>query len=170
MNTMKWLVKREYWEHKGGIFWAPVIVGAFFTVILLLGTLFGVAGVKTGDGIHINGVSVHDLSSHMSAGDIAEVAKGLSMGYLPSVTPLLAVMAFVVFFYSLSSLYDDRKDKSILFWKSMPVSDTKTVLSKLFSILVITPIVPLAIGLVISLIFFAVIAIALQILGGKSVV
>ena len=36
----------------------------------------------------------------------------------------MVVLAFVVFFYSLGSLYDDRRDRSILFWKSMPVSDT----------------------------------------------
>jgi len=75
------------------------------------------------------------------------------------------VLAFVVFFYSLSSLYDDRKDKSILFWKSMPVSDTQTVLSKLFTILVVTPLIPLIIGFFIFIILFTTIAIAAQTLG-----
>ena len=34
MNTMKWLVKREFWEHKGGFFWTPAVVGS----IIVLGT------------------------------------------------------------------------------------------------------------------------------------
>ena len=48
-------------------------------------------------------------------------------------------MGNVAFFYFLGALYDDRKDKSILFWKSLPVSDTKTVLSKWFSGAVTAP-------------------------------
>ena len=36
-NTLFWLVKREFWEHRGGFFWAPVITGGVF---LLLGSVF----------------------------------------------------------------------------------------------------------------------------------
>ena len=46
------------------------------------------------------------------------------------------VLAFVVFFYCLGALYDERKDRSVLFWKSLPVSDRETVLSKAASALV----------------------------------
>lgn len=165
MNTMKWLVKREYWEHKGGIFWAPIIVGVFFTVMLLISVLVAVLGVNHGDGMHINGVLVHDLSAQMPMEDKLDIARGLSMSYLYSILPLLAVLAFVVFFYSLSCLYDDRKDKSVLFWKSMPVSDTQTVLSKMFTILVLTPIVPLALGVIIAVIFALGAGLALQSVG-----
>jgi ABC-2 type transport system permease protein len=165
MNTMKMLVKREYWEHKGGIFWAPVIVGAFFTVMLLISVLVAVFGVKNGTGMHINGVLVQDLSAQMPLESKLNIAHALSMSYLYSILPLLAVLAFVVFFYSLSSLYDDRKDKSILFWKSMPVSDTQTVLSKLFTILAVTPLVPLALGLIIAIIFTLVAGLAFQSVG-----
>ncbi len=28
MNTMKWLLRREFWEHKGAFFWTPVAVAA----------------------------------------------------------------------------------------------------------------------------------------------
>ena len=52
---------------------------------------------------------------------------------MSSTWPLL-VFAFVVFFYLLSSLYDERKDRSVLFWKSLPVSDRDTVLSKVASV------------------------------------
>jgi hypothetical protein len=41
------------------------------------------------------------------------------------------VMNITVFFYLLDALQGERKDRSVLFWKSMPVSDTTTVLSKL---------------------------------------
>ncbi|MGH8050743.1 MAG: hypothetical protein ACREPB_08820 [Arenimonas sp.] len=165
MNTMKMLVKREYWENKGGIFWAQAIVGGFYALMLVVGIIIAMFTVKHGEGANFNGVSVHDLSAHMTQEDKQHAAQGLAVTYLPSVAPLLIVLAFVVFFYSLSSLYDDRKDKSILFWKSMPVSDTQTVLSKLFSILVVTPLVPLIIGFFIFLILFTTLAIAAQTLG-----
>jgi len=165
MNSMKMLVKREYWENKGGILWAQVIVGAFYALMLVAGITIAMFTVKHGDGMNFNGVSVHDLSSQMTAENKHDMAQGLAATYLPSVAPLLMVLAFVVFFYSLSSLYDDRKDKSILFWKSMPVSDTQTVLSKLFTILVVTPVVPLIIGFFIFIIFFCTVAICAQILG-----
>lgn len=165
MNTMKMLVKREYWENKGGIFWAQAIVGAFYALMLVIGFTIVTFSFKHGDSANFNGINIHDLSGHMSAKDIHEAAQGLSAVYLPSVLPLLIVLAFVVFFYSLSSLYDDRKDKSILFWKSMPVSDTQTVLSKLFTILVVTPIVPLIIGFFIFIVLFTTVAICTQVLG-----
>ncbi|MEM1412645.1 MAG: hypothetical protein AAGH19_09845, partial [Pseudomonadota bacterium] len=49
------------------------------------------------------------------------------------------VLGVVVFFYLLGSLYDDRKDRSILFWKSLPASDTLTVASKLLTAMVVIP-------------------------------
>jgi ABC-2 type transport system permease protein len=39
-------------------------------------------------------------------------------------------MGIVAFFYALDSLYADRRDRSVLFWKSLPLSDAETVLSK----------------------------------------
>ena len=51
------------------------------------------------------------------------------------------VAGFVVFFYLLGSLYDDRKDRSILFWKSLPASDTLTMLSKLLTAMLVVPLV-----------------------------
>lgn len=49
------------------------------------------------------------------------------------------VMGLVIFFYLLGSLYDDRKDRSILFWKSLPTSDTLTLASKLVAAMVVIP-------------------------------
>jgi ABC-2 type transport system permease protein len=51
-------------------------------------------------------------------------------------------------FYSLDALYGERRDRSILFWKSMPVSDLTTILSKLAIPLVIIPVLSYAIAVV----------------------
>jgi ABC-2 type transport system permease protein len=57
------------------------------------------------------------------------------------------VQFFVVFFYLLGALYDDRRDRSILFWKSLPVSDTSTVLSKVIAAIFIAPVIAMLVTL-----------------------
>jgi ABC-2 type transport system permease protein len=55
---------------------------------------------------------------------------------------MLILTAFVVgFFYCLDALYGERRERSILFWKSLPVSDRTTVLSKTSVALVVLPLV-----------------------------
>ena len=63
----------------------------------------------------------------------------------------LVVLGFVVFFYCLGSLYDERKDRSVLFWKSLPLSDRDTVFSKAASALLVAP--ALAVGAAIACMF-----------------
>jgi ABC-2 type transport system permease protein len=60
-------------------------------------------------------------------------------GILISSGLFTVVLAIVVFFYLLGSLYDDRKDRSILFWKSLPASDTLTLTSKLLCAMFLAP-------------------------------
>ena len=52
---------------------------------------------------------------------------------------IVFTMAVVTWFYALDALHGERRDRSILFWKSMPVSDTQTVLSKMFTAMVVAP-------------------------------
>jgi ABC-2 type transport system permease protein len=66
---------------------------------------------------------------------------------------LLMLIAFLVgIFYSLDALHGERRDRSILFWKSMPVSDVTTVLSKASIPLVVLPLLVFAITVTLQLI------------------
>jgi ABC-2 type transport system permease protein len=143
MNTMKWLVKREFWEHKGGFYWTPAVIGAIMTFILAL-TVFGAAYYGGKHGMQINGAQVTSLSRVMDANDRAEMVAAIATGYMGTAAPLFMAMAFVVFFFCLGALFDERKDRSVLFWKSLPVSDWETVLSKVATALVIAPLITLA--------------------------
>ena len=59
---------------------------------------------------------------------------------------MLMVISFLVaVFYCLDALYGERRDRSILFWKSLPVSDSTTVLSKMSIPVVVVPLVTFAI-------------------------
>ena len=150
MNTMKWLVKREFWEHKGGFFWTPAVVGLIMTLFLAV-TVVVALTVGKQHGIHINGTEFGDLSSAMSAEDKTKAVAAMTHGYMSSSAPLFMVLAFVVFFFSLGSLFDERKDRSVLFWKSLPVSDGETVLAKVAMALVVAPLITLVFATITSL-------------------
>jgi hypothetical protein len=62
----------------------------------------------------------------------------------------------VVFFYLIDCLFSERRDRSILFWKSLPLSDTQTVLSKLAVALVVVPLGVLVLGAVTQLVLFSI--------------
>jgi ABC-2 type transport system permease protein len=144
MKTMKWLLRREFWEHKGSFFWAPVAVAV--AMVLLVGGGFMYAMAFGGpENIQFNGHSVASIQGVPPAlrYKMANVAASAYMGLA---APLFLVLTVVVFFYCLSALHDDRRDRSILFWKSLPLSDRDTVLSKVVTALVVAPVITIAIG------------------------
>ena len=150
MNTMKWLVKREFWEHKGGFFWTPAVIGGVIvTAIAVMVTVLLSIGSK--HGLTFNGAQITNLSHAVDAAEHTHLVSAASQGYIAFAIPLFFVMAVVVFFYCLGNLFDERKDRSVLFWKSLPVSDGETVLSKLAMALVAAPLITLAFGFVTSL-------------------
>jgi ABC-2 type transport system permease protein len=149
MNTYKWLLKREFWEHKGGFFWTPAVIGALMTLGTGASVLAALA-MKTKHGMQINGQQVTNLSEVVSPERHSQMIDAISNAWMLPTALLLGVMAIVVFFYCLGCLFDERKDRSVLFWKSLPVSDTETVLSKVAMALVGAPLLTLAFGIVTS--------------------
>ncbi len=164
MNTLKWLLKREYWEHKGGFFWAPVVISGIIS-LLTIGSLLFAAGLGNNAGMHFAGNSEMNLQvalSKVTEPDKIEFAQGLASGYPLIGVPIIVAMVFVVFFYCLGALFDDRKDRSILFWKSLPISDKDTVLSKVITASLVAPIIAclavLTMSLIILLLFMVIVA------------
>ena len=143
-RTFRLLLRREYWEHKGGFLWAPLIAGGISLLLSIMAAIVGLVllnrAVADGD-FQINGIDIGMLTREMSPSDAAQLAQGLDWSLMMSAAWPLIVLAFVVFFYCLGALYDDRKDRSVLFWKSLPLSDTQTVLSKLASAVVVAPVI-----------------------------
>jgi len=150
MNTYKWLLKREFWEHKGGFLWAQVVVGA----LIALGITVSASVMKfigSHHGMQINGEQVTNLGKIMTPDQTARLIDGLSTGYMFVSAPLFIVLSVVVFFYAMGCLFDERKDRSVLFWKSLPVSDTQTVLSKAAMAMLVAPVITLAAAFATSL-------------------
>lgn len=144
MNTLPLLVRREYWEHRGGFLWTP----AWITGVILVLTVIGILGMEALHGNITVGVgsSLGELRQYLDAHDIARAGNALDVMQL-SLAGMVAVgVFFVSFFYLLGALYDDRRDRSVLFWKSLPISDTATVLSKVLAALVLVPLLALAVA------------------------
>lgn len=144
MKTFYWLVKREFWEHKGGFITAPIVAGVICFLLNAMLIAFGEGHYGGGD-FHTNFSMAYNSDNLAQAGAVID-------GLLYGVTMMVMIVtAIVVFFYSLGSLYDDRRDRSILFWKSLPLSDTSTVLSKLASAVIVAPAVAVVVGVVAGL-------------------
>ena len=151
--TMKWLLRREFWEHKGSMFWAPAIVSALL-VLLVGGTLiYGLATHGAPGFVHVNGQTMsHGAFAAAMPAETREMVSRVASGmYLAAGAPLFIILAGVVFFYCLGALYDERRDRSILFWKSLPVSDATTVLSKVITALCVAPVIVLVLDVIASL-------------------
>ncbi len=155
-RKLKWLLRREFWEHKGGFLWAPIWAGGISLLLTLMALIFGeVAGRRavaadkfTIDGeVRINGLDLGALTSRMDPDDMRKLAGGIDIAMLGGAMWPLAVLGFVVFFYCLGSLYDERKDRSVLFWKSLPLSDRDTVLSKAASALLVAPTIAILVAI-----------------------
>lgn len=165
MNTFPTLLKREFWEHKGGMLWAPAVVGGLMLGAAGISAAIGIAA-KDGD-IHVNGERIASDGRLLTTETQQQIADGLAFAIVPSMAPLAAVLAFVVLFYALGSLYDDRRDRSVLFWKSMPVSNAATVLSKLASMALVTPLITAVIGIVVGTLIAIIAATAMSAFGAS---
>lgn len=148
MKTMKWLVQREFWEHKGSIFWAPIVVAG--AIVLFIGgtIMYAISMGKFGGEIIINGreANMTLAFNSLSPQDQETFVNAMSTGYMAAAAPLYIMLSVVVFFYCLSAMFEERRDRSILFWKSLPVSDQQTVLSKVATALIVAPVITIAVA------------------------
>ena len=137
-RPMYWSVRRELWENRS-VYLAPLICIGF----ILFGFLISTIRLPE----KMRGLSAMSMSrQHEVVLTPYNFAAGLTV-----------VMAFIVgFFYSLDALHGERRDRSILFWKSLPVSDRTTVLAKASIPLVVLPLLSLAIILTAQLIMLLV--------------
>lgn len=98
----------------------------------------------------------------------AKQLKIISLFYAAVAMLVFLVMGTIAFFYSLESLYSDRRDRSVLFWKSLPLSDAETVLAKFFTAAVAIPAVAAVAALVAQLIAAAGASAKVAMIGGDA--
>ncbi|HEV2269042.1 MAG TPA: hypothetical protein VGR92_06255 [Steroidobacteraceae bacterium] len=119
-----WSVLRELWEHRW-IYIVPLIVAAVF----LVGFVIAAARVPM--------TLPHEIHVHhkMSSARLIELPFDFASGVL------MLTYIVVTVIYCLAALHGERWDRTILFWKSLPVSDFTTVVSKAIIPLVLLPLI-----------------------------
>jgi len=150
-RTLPLLMRREYWEHRGGFLWAPIWVCGAVLVVTVLG-IISAEVFNSSANVHM-GFSLDELRSNISTHDFAEAGNALDMAQLMFGAMTCISLFFVLFFYLLGALYDDRRDRSVLFWKSLPITDTATVASKVLSAMLIAPAIAFAVSTVAYVLF-----------------
>jgi ABC-2 type transport system permease protein len=128
-------VRRELWENRL-IYIAPLAVAA----VLLVGFLIGLIALPG-----------HRMSTVLALEPVKQQA-AIELPYELAAALIMGTAFIVGIFYSLDALYGERRDRSILFWKSLPVSDLTTVLAKMSIPLVVLPLLSFAVTIATQLI------------------
>lgn len=157
MNSFIGLCRREWLEHRGGFLWAPASVAAVIVAAVVLVLMIGQLDMARVDlDLDLSEAAGSDVELRIEGEDTSildlvdgwlanhewtdeELSAHLS-GLLRGVgEPFHYVYFIVLVFVLLGALHDDRKDRTVLFWKSMPVTDAETVLSKLVTAVWVAP-------------------------------
>ncbi len=150
----KTLIRREFWENRS-LWMVPVVVAGILTVL----SIYMLVAVLIGHSQTVNNVDLAN-GTHFQLDNMPDFrdADDDAVGMFVRVTTFFlgalfsALMQIVVFFYLLDSLYAERRDRSVLFWRSMPVSDVRTVLSKLGTALISTTVITFAVTVAFQLV------------------
>lgn len=121
-RPLYWSVRREVWENRY-LYIAPVAAGAVFLVGVIVNML-----------VMRRRIAVHSEFAN-------QVQELLSSRYELLAALMMGTALIVSIFYCLDALYGERRDRSILFWKSLPVSDVTVVISKLMIPVFVLPLI-----------------------------
>ncbi|MGD8326313.1 MAG: hypothetical protein PVF65_05310 [Sphingomonadales bacterium] len=152
------LLKREAIEHRNGMLLTPLIIAAMIALVLLVSSVSGTQMIRIELDDVDRAVAMEELQSELH-GEMPKVKAALGIALHVLSMPLLVVSMIVAVFMLLGSLYDERAERSILFWKSMPVTDTSTVLSKLTTGALLIPLAAAIIGFALQLFTLAILSI-----------
>jgi len=122
-RPLYWSVQRELWENRS-IYIAPLVVAGVY----LFGFLISMITLP------------HRMRDAMAL-DAAKQQAAIEQPYDFAALLIMGTTLIVAIFYCLDALYGERRDRSILFWKSLPVSDVTTVVSKAIIPILVLPLV-----------------------------
>ena len=151
------LLRREWLEHRSAFIWGPATV---LGLMLMAGFMMAVLGSQIS--FELGGSDRAELIENLGTDDVgglealaamaldaagstdAELEAKMDTLLFAIVQPFHLLLMVLVFFALIAALYDERKDHSVLFWKSMPVSDLQTVASKFVFAAWVAPVVTIA--------------------------
>ena len=149
------LIRREVWEHRG-IYVVPAVIALLLSLMTITGQIE---------------VSMHDEVVNLTIVFLSSVSESQRALVFELILGLMAVifalsMWVVTVFYCLDSLYAERKDKSILFWRSLPNTDAETVLSKLLVAVLVIPVITILMVFVTHIVVLLALSLWVAIQGG----
>jgi ABC-2 type transport system permease protein len=133
-RPMYWSIRRELWEVRS-IYIVPLIAAGVYLLGFLISLFWLPRSVRALS-------ALHPVPQRIQ----------LAMPYAHAGMLIMAVAFIVGIFYSLEALHGERRDRSILFWKSLPVSDLTTVLAKASIPLAVLPLLVFAITVVLQIV------------------
>lgn len=123
--------RKEIWEFKKTLFWIPLIIAVFIIAAPLLKLML-----------------LEDYESTMLLENITNVnnlanVEGFTRFFLATImgmfVPFIMVSLIIQLYYFTTCLFDERRDLSIYFWRSLPVSDVLSVGVKLATGALVVP-------------------------------
>lgn len=141
MNVFFTLIKRELLEHNS--LWRVPIILLVLAILIRLSLVFGnyATDINIPDQLQLNDTIDAWVDSALAS----------SLGWVNSI--IVWTMFVVAVFYALNCLFTERQDQSVLFWRSLPVSDALTVASKLTVAVVIVPLLIIVCQIISAFIF-----------------
>ena len=127
-----WSIRRELYEYRS-IYLAPLAIGA----VILLGFMFVLVRLP------------HTMTA-AKAMDFMHHRDNLAQPFDFAAGLIMAAAFIISIFYSVETLYGERRDRSILFWKSLPVSDLTTVLAKASILMLVLPVIAYGVTVVVE--------------------
>ncbi len=145
-----WSVRREIWEHRA-VWIAPSAAAG----LVLFGFLLRILKLP----------ALLEKVNHLPP---MEHAAAIAAPFAISAIAIMITGMVVSFFFCLSALNNERRDRSILFWKSLPVSDATAVLAKAFVPFVVVPLIVLGAVIATQLIMVLIAAVVLTVTGNDA--
>ena len=132
------MIRREIQEHKLAFIYAPFAV-ALVLCLVIVSVYFGITDIQTDEFNFSTEIYDEEYQEGMLQATPEAKTRVIRAGLIVIGLPIILIAGFGLLAYSLSTFADERKDRSLIFWRSMPVSDLTTVMSKLLFMIFVIP-------------------------------
>jgi len=121
-------IKKELWEFSNILKWVPIVIAV---LVIIMPIAAFMESNKTFSEIFEVLASMPD--KFISIEDVPMIPKLFFVMTLSLFAPFLAVALIIQLYYFTVCLFDERRDMSIMFWRSLPVSDVTAIFAKLIT-------------------------------------
>ena len=132
------MLRREVQEHKEAFNYATFIE-TMEICFVIASVYYGITDIQTAEFNFSTEINDEDYQEGMLQASPEAKARVIRAGLTVLALPVLITVGFGILAYNLSTFADERKDRSLIFWRSLPVSDLTTVISKLLFVILAVP-------------------------------